>query len=92
MVSAVINPEEARGRFIAWLRWYASSYPAEVPTQRDLGKRLGLTEAGISQLLDPGYKRFPSFETICAAATMLPYPIDYVLQHDPPAAKSPKRR
>jgi hypothetical protein len=83
--------QRARRRFIAWIRWYMELYPDEVPNQATLARRLGVTKAAVTYLLDPNSSRAPSFSTLLATkALMGGMSIDTLLFTDPPA--HPPRR
>jgi hypothetical protein len=89
---ALMAPEDvqrARRRFIAWIRWYMDMYPDEIPSQTTLARRLGITPAAVTYLLDPAGTRAPAFATLLAAKALLGgISIDTMLFTDPPVAPS----
>jgi hypothetical protein len=85
--------EQARARFVAWIRWFMdrgwrlTTPPRDkAPTQRTLAKDLGFSgHGGLSMLLNPNNPRAPDFKTLVAARRLLGLPFDVILRTDPPA-------
>jgi hypothetical protein len=77
--------EQARARFVAWLKWYMRTYPEKAPTVRAFAKELGFRgHGGLSMLLDEKRQRAPDFKTLVAARRILGFPFDVLLRSDPP--------
>lgn len=83
--------EQARRRFIAWVRWFLDTYPDRVKGQADLAEKIGISQPSLSLILTEARgKRCPSMETLIGFERFTGIAIQALLHTDPPA--SPPRK
>ena len=64
-----------------------AEYPETVPTDAALAKRLGVSGAAVSYLMQSNSKRLPRLETVLAACVLTGMPADTLLFRDPPTIR-----